>query len=394
VKRRTVVIALVTVLALVIATVGGVALSLHSAAQRRQEALAAATAAVTEHLPGLEKFVASTTARPWKRAVTPEVLDDAAFVNALHSGSSGGTSTPADDQDDMGVTVAAMGLAPSADDFWNAYDKGTEDNVVGFYDDASGRLVVRGAQWSPALEYTLVHELTHANQDQSFDLSTMWDATRTDDESATTLRGLVEGEASLVADDYYQTQSSTWRAAVDDRSSSATRSAVPVVDTLAGFPYQAGELFVSKIRDSGGSAAVTKAYAAPPKWSRDLVNPQGWLAGTLPKVTKPPLPTRVGGANSDTADIGTLGVLGLWMTARNGDPSPDDIHQLDGWTGDTYVATENKDTLQACFTDDVTFQSTAAREKVFAYLKPWLTKSGTTAVDTTPTSMRLHGCSG
>ncbi len=401
VRRRTFVIAVVAASTLLVATVGGTALAVRSSDQRRTEALEAATAAVNAHLPGLEKFVASTTARPWKRAVTPEVLDDDAFVEALTgpadssgSGSTSSTNVPADDNDDLGVTVAAMGLAPSADKFWAASDQGTSDNVVGFYDDSTGRLVVRGAAWSPELEYTLVHELTHANQDQIFDLSTMWDATRTDDESATALRALVEGEASLVADDYYQSQNAAWQAAVDARSSSATASDIPVVDTLAGFPYQAGEGFVSRLRDSGGSAAITKAYASPPKWTRDLVNPDGWTAGTLPKVTKPPLPTNVGGTKADTADYGVLGVLGLWMTARGGDPNPDDIHHLDGWTGDAYVSTENRDTSQVCFTDDVTLVDTAARDKVTAYLRAWLTKSGTTAVDTGPASMRLHRCQG
>jgi hypothetical protein len=400
-RRRTVVVAIVAASAVLVASVGGAALAVRSSDQRRIEALDAATAAVSAHLPGLETFVASTTARPWKRAVTPEVLDDDAFVEALKgpadssgSGSTSSPTVPADDNDDLGVTVAAMGLAPSADKFWAASDQGTTDNVVGFYDDSTGRLVVRGAAWSPDLEYTLVHELTHANQDQSFDLSTMWDATRTDDESATALRALVEGEASLVADDYYQSQSAAWQAAVDERSSSATASDVPVVDTLAGFPYQAGEAFVSRLRDSGGSAAVTKAYSSPPRWTRDLVNPDGWIAGTLPTVTKPPLPTKVGRAKSDTADFGVLGVLGLWMTADGGDPNPDDIRQLDGWTGDTYVSTESSDNSKVCFTDDVTFVDTAARNKVTAYLKGWLTTSGTTAVDTGPASMRLHRCQG
>ena len=82
------------------------------------------------------------------------------------------------------------------------------------------------------------------------------------------------------------------------------------------------------------------------------------------------------------------------MTADGGDPNPDDIDQLAGWTGDTYVATENSDTSQVCFTDDVTFATLAGRDKAYAYLTPWLKKSGTTAADTSPTSMRLHRCEG
>jgi hypothetical protein len=97
---------------------------------------------------------------------------------------------------------------------------------------------------------------------------------------------------------------------------------------------------------------------------------------------------------ADIADYGVLGVLGLWMTADGGDPDPDSIKQLDAWTGDAYVATESSDASRVCFTDDVTFASTAGRDKAFAYLKPWLTSTGTTAADTSPTSMRLHRCEG
>jgi homoserine acetyltransferase len=57
-----------------------------------------------------------------------------------------------------------MGLVDSPDAFYLATSSSLTSNVVGFYDDETGRLVVRGVAWSPEMEYTLVHELTHALQ--------------------------------------------------------------------------------------------------------------------------------------------------------------------------------------------------------------------------------------
>jgi hypothetical protein len=389
-RRRTAVVLWVTLAAIVVATLTTTVVVGTARSRERAAALAATTATVEQNLPRLEAFVAQRTGRPWTSSVTPEVLDDAAFTEALHNGPNTAT-VPTDDDDDLGVTLAAMGLVSTPDAFWHATDTSYDTNVVGFYDDSTKRLVVRGDAWTPALEDTLVHELTHANQDQSFDLGGLWKATRTDDESATALRAVIEGEASLVELDFFDAQTPAWQAPV--RSTGGSASPLPIVDTLAAFPYQAGEQFVRTVRESGGTAAVSRMFAHPPLWSRDLFRPRQWLAGTLPAVRRPGFPASPTGSKDDVADYGVLGVEGLWVTVQGDSPDARTASALDGWTGDAYVATENADADTWCFVDDVTFATATARDKAATFLAPWLTSSGTVLTPQTPTSFRLHRCS-
>jgi hypothetical protein len=395
-RRRTVVLVWLTVAVLVVVPTALVTTWARGRAQQHEQQMAAVMSVIDAKLPTLEAFVAERTGRPWKSAVSARILDDTAFVAALRDVGGGLPDEPPEDDDDLGITATAMGLVDDPDTFWSASDQSIDDNVVGVYDSTTRTLLVRGSTYSPEVEVTLVHELVHANQDQSFDLDKLWAGTTTVDESPVALQSLSEGEATLVEDDYYATQSILWQRAVDSAKDSAVASDVPIVDSMGGFPYRAGEDFVRALRKAGGPAAVTKAWASPPRWTRDLVNPAGWLAGTLPRVVLPPRPASPSSDRHDTADIGVLGVGGLWLAVEGtrGEPTLSTIHALDGWTGDSYLATENADATRWCFVDDVAFIDAAARERAFAFLKPWLVHSQTRATDTGSSGMRLAGCVG
>ncbi len=181
--------------------------------------LSAANAEARSHLAELEAFVARDTGHPFTRPVTPEILSGAQFDHAYRASGGGPALEPVGDEDDTGVTLASLGLIASPEKFWGDTQTSgslagrrhvdaevSVGDVLGFYDDTNGRLVVRGTDWTPDVEYTLVHELTHANQDQSFILSALKTRTRTDDETAVTLQSVIEGEAVLVSDDYYRTR--------------------------------------------------------------------------------------------------------------------------------------------------------------------------------------------
>ena len=395
-RRRTVALVWVTVLVLVVVPTALVTTWLRDRAQQHEQQMVAVTSVVEGHLPTLEAFVAQRTGRPWKTAVRARILDDTAFLAALSDVGGGIPDEPSTDDDDIGVTLTAMGLVDDPEKFWGSSDDSIAANVVGVYDAASRTLLVRGSSYSPEVEITLVHELVHANQDQSFDLGKLWAATTTIDESPLALQALAEGEATVVEQDYYDAQSTPWQDAVDAADGSAVSSSVPVVDAMGGFPYRAGAAFVRGLRDEGGTAAVTKAWGDPPRWSRDLMDPMAWMAGTLPKVTVPSTPKSPNTDPADTADIGVLGVAGLWLAVEGAHdhPSLATMHELDGWTGDSYVATENADATRWCFVDDVTFTDAAARQKAFTFLKPWLAHSQARATDSGTSGMRLQGCTG
>lgn len=352
-------------------------------------ALVASRAKIVAELPRLEAWIAQDRGLAWKRTVSPEVLSDKDFLTALSGGGSGGPADLADDPDDIGTTYAAMGLATSADDFYNADNSTTASGIVGFYDDGTKRLVVRGTSWTPSMEYTLVHELTHALQDQTFDLGALDSTVRTDDETILTVRAVIEGDAMRVSDDYYDEQTTAWQDAVDaDQGSGSGSSDTPIADTYEGLPYAFGEHFVAGVAAAGGNAAVDKAFRSPPQTSAQLLHPKEWSAGQLPApaaVAAPQVTKR-----RDVADRGVLGQVGLWAVAEADHPKPSDALTLDGWAGDAYVSTD--DGSQVCFVDELQFSSATTRTTALAFLARWTGPKKITVTLDGDRHVRLSAC--
>lgn len=349
-------------------------------------ALTASRAKIVAELPRLQAWISQDRGLPYAKPVSPEVLSDTDFVRALNSGGGSPADLPGD-PDDIGTTFAAMGLVKDADTFYGADDAASAADVDGFYDDATGRLVVRGTAWTPSMEYTLVHELTHALQDQTFELSRLEASARTDDETILTIRALVEGDAERVADDYYDQQTTAWQDAVDADQGSGSASSTPIVDVYEGVPYIFGETFVDGLVAAGGNDAVDAAFRKPPTTSAQIVHPDRFFAGTLPAPTPPPAPKAPAG---DLADTGVLGQLGLWAAVDAANPKPADTVKLDGWMGDSYVSTDGDSGV--CFVDAARFSSPQTRATAVAFLKKWTDAQHISVVLDGDTGLRLSAC--
>jgi len=98
-------------------------------------------------------------------------------------------------------TAKLLGLLEPSDSVSNVLKRVDQEQVLGFYDDQSKRLVViRDTGVSrPLLEVTLAHELLHALEDQRFGLD-MREGVR--DDEAIALASLAEGSATAVMADY------------------------------------------------------------------------------------------------------------------------------------------------------------------------------------------------
>ena len=240
------------------------------------------------------------------------------------------------------------------------------------------------------MEYTLVHELTHALQDQTFDLSALDRSVRTDDETILTVRAVIEGDAMRVSDDYYAEQGSAWQRQVDadQGSGSSGTSDTPIADTYEALPYAFGEHFVSGVAEVGGNSAVDKAFRLPPTTSAQLLHPKEWSAGTLRAPSAVPSPQVT--TKSDVTDRGVLGQVGLWAAVEAEDPKPRDAIKLDGWAGDAYVSTD--DGSQLCFVDEVRFSSGATRTTALAFLAPWTSSKKITVTLDGDSHVRLSAC--
>jgi hypothetical protein len=147
--------------------------------------------------------------------------------------------------------LALLGLMRPGESLEKAVEAVQREQVLGFYDDRSKRLVVvRDRQASPPLlEITLAHELTHALEDQRFGLRT----SAASDDAALAETTLAEGTATEVMAGY-----AVKYLRVDDAlallGAADTDTKLPqyVEDTLT-FPYLRGREFVQEFRGRTGS---------------------------------------------------------------------------------------------------------------------------------------------
>jgi hypothetical protein len=289
-------------------------------------------------LPDLMRFTQEARGLPFLRPVRVTLLADAAFRARLQ-GEEDEESAKADEE--LRTTqhvLEGLGLLEKGTDLKKAADSLYGDAVVGFYDTKKDDLVVRGEQVTVGVRTTLVHELTHALQDQHFDIDRD-DLDDRDDESAQGLQGLVEGDAVRIERRYLDSLSGREQKAAEAEEAAAGAGIDPgiprVLLQIVAFPYFAGPQFATAVFEAGGQARLDEAYATPPTTSEHLLHPERFLAGDGPREVAAPK------AGGKVIDEGVLGELGLLLVLNATGTSGE--RAATGWGGDRYVAWRDGD---------------------------------------------------
>jgi hypothetical protein len=188
-----------------------------------------------------------------------------------------------DDLRDTEVLLKAFGLVEADVDLVEAMRTLLGAGVVGFYDPETDELVVRGTALTPYVRTTIAHELTHALDDQRFDLDRP-EYDDADDEIDFGFSALVEGNARRVEDAYRAGLSDEERldAAAEELSlgGGLDLGEVPLVLVdLISAPYGLGHDFVVQLIDDGGQEALDAAFDAPPRTSEQVIDPATYEAG-------------------------------------------------------------------------------------------------------------------
>ena len=191
-----------------------------------------------------------------------------------------------------GLTYKAIGLIPDSFD----YEKGLIDLYVsqlgGYYDPEHKFFVMAG--WMPAVFQTTiaVHELTHALQDQYYDLTKFVDAKIENSDLLLAHSALVEGDATAVMLDYDRRAAGlTPLAAEPNVESVMLQNVVGGTFTIGAsgapeslqltllFPYTSGLRFVHTLLRKGGFHEIDNAFRNPPNSTTEILHPDRYLAG-------------------------------------------------------------------------------------------------------------------
>ncbi|HEY5155183.1 MAG TPA: hypothetical protein VIJ47_10650, partial [Acidimicrobiales bacterium] len=245
--------------------------------------------------------------------------------------------------------------------------------TLAYYSSDTKKVRVRGTELTPALRVTLAHELTHALQDQHFDLNASEKKLKTDGEK-TAFRALVEGDASGVEDAYVKAMSDADKKAYDNEdkaqgAASGYDKAPPILVANFTAPYTVGPPFVAALKAKGDNHGIDAALRDPPASEAAVLDLFTYLDGnTVIPVDTPaldPSETRV-----DDGDFGAT----TWylMLARRLDVH-EALKAVDGWGGDSYV-TYSQANDEVCVRAAYRGKTTADTDEMERLLQAWADK--------------------
>jgi hypothetical protein len=180
------------------------------------------------------------------------------------------------------------------------------EQVAGYYDEKSRTMNLLDWNEPEMQRPVMAHELTHALQDQSYDLEKMskhdeaiekrgledLEALVRNDEESTCRSAVLEGQAMIVLLDYVLAPSDQsvekmpqvvdmMQASMDkSRGSPIFDSAPLLLQEELAFPYRQGMKFIKELLVAGGrKLAYTGALDHPPQTTREVMEPKEYLAG-------------------------------------------------------------------------------------------------------------------
>jgi hypothetical protein len=286
--------------------------------------------------------------------------------------------------DEVDSQVAAMlGLIPIGIDIEQIDAKMLLHELGGFYDFHRKDLVVIEAARAPgrpraaltpdkraAALMVLSHELTHALQDQNFDVGATLERARGQDDRTMAMRAVIEGDATMSGFAFLSSGMSDQVAnvVVDHVPDMYKAFAADTSDIPPGiskgfvFQYFEGVKFVAEAYHRRAWDGVDALYRRPPATSQQILQPSLYFDRRL----EPPVLHLDGYANKlkdwQTADEGAFGEIGLRLIIECGAAQPESLAQAiaSDWNGDYAVALRRGKRLTLIWVVAFGAESTAA----------------------------------
>ena len=287
-------------------------------------------------LPTLLRFTSAARGLPFVRPVRVTLLGDDAFRARLRANAEDETAEHAEAVRTFQRVLEALGLLEGGVDLERAVESLESAAVLGAYDTKEDALLVRGDALTVTVRVTLVHELTHALQDQHFDIVGEGLEDR-EDESAFGLEGVVEGDAVRVERLYLETLSAQERKRFEVEQMEIAAGIDPDVPRVLyqylAFPYVVGPDFTTVVHEEGGQERLDAAFREPPVSSEQLLHPEAFLAG------EGLVPVEAPAADGEVFDDGILGEFDVLLILSSAGISGKTA--AEGWGGSRYVAWED-----------------------------------------------------
>lgn len=200
------------------------------------------------------------------------------------------TKIPARKLEMEALVYKALGFIPDGFDYQKGIVELYLNQIGGYYDPQGKHFIMAG--WLPAMLQTTVavHELTHALQDQYFNLEAFMDEKRLNGDQLLARSALVEGDATAVMLDYarglsglpgIEKEKSVESIMLQNVLSSSLMSAMNTIpqsmQMLLLFPYTSGLRFAHSLLVRGSYGEIDKAFRQAPRSTEEILHPEKYF---------------------------------------------------------------------------------------------------------------------
>jgi hypothetical protein len=325
-----------------------------TSAAARNAALTAATDEVLKETSTLRQLA---IVRPVQSSTQSRAEIERALVKNLDE------ETSAADMHAAEVTLKKLGLAPPDFQYRAFMIRLLTEQVAGYYEPKTRQFHL--ADWIDVegQKPVMAHELTHALQDQHFDLRRFEHWPKGDADAELAAHALIEGDATLAMVMYVSSNlgrvqtflKSLGAMAVDTKE---LDQAPRVIRESLLFPYQEGLNWTRALYKQGGWTQVSQAFTTLPQSTEQIMHPEKYFAHEAPvKVTLPDITNALNEAgrkrapNANEAKVAVTwkriasDVNGEWGTYLLLDQylksATDSRRAAAGWAGDRYAVYES-----------------------------------------------------
>jgi len=288
-----------------------------------------------------------------------------------------------------GKILKLFGLIPETMDYRDFALKLLTEQVGGYYDPDQKTLFIAG--WLPGEQQrpVMVHELTHALQDQNFNLGEILKDDRQSDNSDRILahHAVIEGDAMLVMLNYLlapmgrdfsqlanlASLTRTQLASSDSQYEIFGKAPMYLKETLL-FPYGYGSAFLQKLWTQHRSwSAIDKLYSDLPTSSEQIMHPEKYLVERdNPKPIEVEDQAALLGPGWKLAYKNVLGEFSTALLLRLYLPEEQAMRAASGWGGDQAMLLEEGDGERAAVFAFSVWDTQEEADEFFQAMKVWL----------------------
>jgi|GEM_PF-5415687 len=237
-----------------------------------------------------------------------------------------------------------LGLLPQNIDLEKLLEKVYNEQIAGFYDPGTKRLVVISNEKNKNFltseeKLILSHELTHLLQDQNFSLLSEFESIpKEEDDEYMAKLALIEGDATFSMSLFLTKMSENELGEVLDINhtlkSDVLDSSPSLVKESILFPYEYGMKFISYFYYEKGQGwkFINKIYHDPPVSTEMIMNPKKYEEKDLPKEVY--IDSNEKG-NKQSIYKSTIGQFGYYMIFSNFLDKDESFNCSSGWGGDS-----------------------------------------------------------